>query len=296
MATYAGLEITDHSCQPFSALVLGNASTGKRTFVHKFLGNYRKLRNTSAKANLVYFAPNRPRPEEELLVDYLDKGKHFPNTLQEFEQALDTTGADKEVGSLVQKFFPSDKTVYVIDALTGDGEKDSAIIELAYSRLFKHYDRLSCDIIFFITSDWSNPSLRKIVETCTNLILFKMDSPIIQFTPEMKIEPDEQFFQHAWGYALRKKYGYLNIDLGSPEGNRDEPKYYNGLYIEPGVLEMQPRWMDYSDSDSDAEDSYYEDYSSDEYTGESSFTVYVSATRSKAACKKANSEKPMDCS
>jgi len=295
MATYAGLEITDHSCQPFSALVLGNASAGKRTLVHKFLGNYRKLRNTSDKANLVYFAPNRPRPEEELLVDYLDTGKHFPNTLQEFEQALDTVRDEKEEDFLMKHCFPEDKTVYVIDALTGDGEEDSAIIELAYSRLFKHYDRLSCDIIFFITSDWSNPSLRKIVETCTNLILFRMDSPIIQFAPEMKIEP-EQFFHHAWGYALRKKYGYLNIDLGSPVGNRDKPKYYNGLYIEPGVLEMQPRWSDYNDSDSDAEDSCYEDYSSDEYTGESSYTVYVSGTRCRVACKKAKSEKPMDCS
>jgi len=131
--------------------------------------------------------------------------------------------------------------VYVVDIWTGDNGSDTAYVDWAHRNLFDFYHRAAGDIVMFIARGRDILKLEKIIHDCTNLILFDVDCRRMHFDKSLKIEPI-QFLYDAWGYATRKKFGYLNVDFGNgaqyyyyPSG-REKPKFYSGLFIEPGVL------------------------------------------------------------
>jgi len=281
MAHYGGVDFTTHFCKPFSALICGNPSTGKRTFVYKFLENYRKLIGTSEKAALFYFAPpDRQRPSNEILSDFFEDQRYFPTTLEEAHRILNEL---KEIKWLPREELKKSKmkTVYVVDILTGDDTIDIAYVEWASRNLFRMYNRNSGNIVMFIARERHMYNLNLLILTCTNLILFDVAQRYFHLDNTLLIEPTRLLYD-AWGYATRKKYGYLNVDFGDgalyyyyPK-NRVKPKLYNGLFIEPGVLEFSAKMIFMPPNEDDWQKkikSLEVMYPDDEYTGEKAHRI-----------------------
>jgi len=256
MAHYGGVDFTAHFCKPFSALIYGGASTGKGTFVNKFLENYRKVIGTSEKAALFYFAPNRQRPSNEILSDFFEDQRYFPTTLEEAHRVRKELKGKKWIprGALNNRKM---KAVYVVDILTGDEGIDIAYVEWAFRSLFQDFYRGCGEIVMFIARG-SMYNLNLLIHTCTNLILFDVGQRYLRLESSLLLQPTELLYE-AWGYATRKKYGYLNVDFGDGSMyyyypcNRTKPRLYNGLFIEPGVLEFSAK-MICMPSDEDAKE------------------------------------------
>ena len=211
MFTFSRLDIQFHS--PFCMIISGPSSSGKTTFLLRFLNEYK---------NLIH-----PEPPKSILYCYSEYHEHI-KTMQ-------------AGGILVHQGVPNDNMLENLSKpalLILDDLMLNASEEYLTSLFTKksHHKNIS---VIFMTQDLFQKKCKVARNNAQYIVLMRAPNAALQIRNlGIQLFPTEfEFFIDAYRQATANKYGYLVIDL-SPESSALITQLRTNIFKEPDNEEL----------------------------------------------------------